>query len=145
MIKASSEMIGLGEFKGQLKRIKGAASSDALVAAGQAGLQEPNNAAIANIQAQGLILTGTLRRSPTIEVVEAREMSCELAWGTDVEYAAIHEFGGVIRQTNAFGRGIKATITIPARPYMRPAWLDSYDRMVAVLKASLTSAIKAAL
>lgn len=145
MIRSSSGFVGLGEFKGQLKRIGGAASGAALVAAGEAALQEPQNAAIGNIEEQGLILTGTLRRSLSIEVVKSSAMSCELAWGTNVVYAAIHEFGGIIRQTNAFGRGIQANITIPARPYMRPAWLGSQDSMLNVLKQSITAAIRAAL
>ena len=49
--------------------------------------------------------------------------------GTDVEYARIHEFGGVIRPRRAShlvfqidGQWVRTTqVNMPARPYMRPA------------------------
>jgi len=42
-------------------------------------------------------------------------------FGSEVPYAAIHEYGGTIHRTNLFGRGISATINMPARPYLNPA------------------------
>lgn len=50
--------------------------------------------------------------------------------GTNLEYSAIHEFGGTIRPKNAqflhfFVGGTEVftkEVEIPARPYMRPAW-----------------------
>jgi len=41
--------------------------------------------------------------------------------GSKVPYARIHEKGGTINHNNLFGRGISATINIPARPYLQPA------------------------
>lgn len=40
--------------------------------------------------------------------------------GTKVKYARIHERGGVINHTNLFGRGIRARIKMPKRPFFAP-------------------------
>lgn len=61
--------------------------------------------------------------------------------GTNLIYAAIHEFGGVIRPINGpflvfeiDGQVIRARkVTIPARPYMRPA----YDTTLAPATAAI--------
>lgn len=58
---------------------------------------------------------------------ESSRDSATVQIGTNVVYAAIQEFGGEVHQTNAFGKGIKATITIPAHPYLRPAFDENQD------------------
>jgi phage gpG-like protein len=40
---------------------------------------------------------------------------------SNMVYSRIHELGGKINHTNLFGRGIKATITMPKRPYLSPS------------------------
>lgn len=66
--------------------------------------------------------------------------------GTNVEYAAIHEFGGVIKARNAPALVFQTldgawhrtkSVHIPARPYMRPALDETRDiesAMVAALE-----------
>lgn len=54
------------------------------------------NAAKDNIKAQGLIRTRTLSRSIHQEVAEQTTTRAAVDVGTNVEYAAIHEFGGTI-------------------------------------------------
>ena len=37
---------------------------------------------------------------------------------SNMKYSRIHELGGTINHNNLFGKGIKATIKMPARPYL---------------------------
>ena len=133
----AAKIIGLGEFKAQLKRISGSVRGKILADAGTFGLQLVVNAAIPKAPK----LTGTLRRSIHTEVLTQTDNSAEIAVGTDVEYAAIQEFGGVVHQTNAWGKGIVANITIPPHPYLRPAWDEKIDAVITEVKASLVELI----
>lgn len=67
---------------------------------------------------QTLILEGHLRDSITSNATSRR-----LEVGTNKEYAAIHQFGGIIRPKkgralNVPGIGPRASVTMPARPYL---------------------------
>lgn len=57
--------------------------------------------------------TGVLKNN--IETVSTGPLTAEVQ--SKAPYAAIHEFGGTIE--DGFGKGVK--ITLPERPYMRPA------------------------
>jgi len=131
------EMLGLPEFRAQLKRLSDAANADALADAVTAGLMLIQNAA----KEKAPVRTGTLRRSLHIEVEEKRRNYAMAALGTDVVYAAMQEFGGVVK--NAFGKGI--TVTIPAHPYLRPAWDENIDAAKREIKDALAALLKAAL
>jgi HK97 gp10 family phage protein len=73
--------------------------------------------------------TGNLMNSINIETDHADAHSAAVNVGTNVIYAVIHEFGGIIRAKNApylhfviDGRHIFTKVVhMPARPYMRPA------------------------
>lgn len=85
-----------------------------------------------NITNLNLIKTGNLRASihpssPDIDPVKSRAV---ISIGTNVGYAAIHEFGGFIRPVHAkmliwTGKDGKThaahVVHMPARPYLRPA------------------------
>ena len=58
-----------------------------------------------------------------------------------LNYARIHEKGGTINHSNLFGRGIKATINMPARPYLEPAAEDSKDWIINHLKMQMEKVI----
>ncbi|WP_300288817.1 phage virion morphogenesis protein [uncultured Desulfovibrio sp.] len=67
---------------------------------------------------QTLILEGRLRDS-LAAIVGAKRLEV----GTNVEYGGIHQFGGVIRPKNRRalnvpGIGPRASVTLPARPYL---------------------------
>ncbi len=136
-----AQMVGLDEFKKAMQRLSDAANADALEGAGQAGLLRVQNAA----KQKSPKLTRTLSRSIHIETLEKRRNYVELAVGTDVVYAAIQEFGGVIHQTNAWGKGIQQTITIKPQPYLRPAWDENIDAAVKEAGKALADILKAAL
>lgn len=137
----TERIIGLGDFKKQLQSLSDAASGDALEAASTAGLLLIQNDA----KQKAPVLTGTLRRSIHIETLQKRRNFVEQAVGTDVVYAAIQEFGGVIQHSNLWGQGIEATITIPPHPYLRPAWDENIDKALGVVGEALADVLKAAL
>jgi phage gpG-like protein len=83
-----------------------------------------------NINNRGLIDTGNLINSVMEDEFYAGQKNAWVTVGPHVVYAAIHEFGGVIRPTNGpylvfqTKDGVwhaTTSVTIPARPYVRPA------------------------
>ena len=76
--------------------------------------------------------TGTLARSIRWQIESANEVSI----GSNVAYAAIHEWGGTITAKNGpFLRFMTDdhhwhmvhSVTIPARPYLRPGILETFE------------------
>ena len=62
--------------------------------------------------------------------------------GTNVKYARIHEYGGVIR--NAFGRGQHRMAFMPMRPFLRPSLSKEQPRALKlILDAMMRSYNKA--
>jgi len=91
--------------------------------------------------------TGTLRRSIHIEEVS----NTEVRVGTDVIYAAIQEYGGVINAKNAPWLTFKTddgewhrvkSVTIPAHPYLRPAMDENREKVIDKVKAVIQALIK---
>lgn len=78
--------------------------------------------------------TGNLINSINVQTASQSETYAEVKIGTGVEYAAIHEFGGVILPVRAkllswVDNGVRIfarMVQIPARPYMRPA-VDEHE------------------
>jgi len=91
------QVIGTEELLAKFKALSEAVQGDALAEATMSGGQIILEAAKGNIQEQGLIRTRTLSRSLSEEVVEKSPQRAVVAVGTNLEYAAIHEFGGVIQ------------------------------------------------
>lgn len=84
----------------------------------------------AEMKRQAPIRTGNLRRSITSEVITSNIARFIIEIGTNLVYAAIQEFGGVIRAKNADYLVFQtpdgewhsvAEVTIPAHPFIRPA------------------------
>ena len=92
-----ASFVNLREFEAQLKRLENAPAEQALVTAGKAGGVIIRNAAAEKAPKK----TRTLARSIHIEVLESSRYRVWMAIGTDVVYAAIHEFGGVILPKHA--------------------------------------------
>jgi phage gpG-like protein len=103
------------------------------------------NHAKLNIQAQELVDTSNLLNSISVQEGSGGKTDATIEIGTDVEYAAIHEFGGAISQTNAWGKGISQTIHIPARPYLRPSLDENTKSIADAIGASLVDQIKRAI
>ena len=113
----------------KFKAVAAAASGDNIVKALLAGGDVVRNHARLNIQAQELVDTSNLLNSISVQEGSGGKTDATVEIGTNVEYGAIHEFGGPIHQTNAWGKGIEQTIHIPARPYLRPS-LDENESSI---------------
>ena len=118
------------------------------------GLRAAQNYLIANIKTyyidnSGLhVDTGNLINSITEDEIQLGKTSW-ITFGPHAVYAAIHEFGGVIRATHApylvfmiDGNLIRTkSVTIPARPYIRPVIDRDGDEALALLGKTIGSII----
>lgn len=102
-----------------------------------------------NVTKQNLIDTGNLRASISAEL----EGSSSVTIGPrNVIYAAIHEFGGVIRAVRAKALRFRSedgawhtvkAVTIPARPYARPALDEHVQEVEEAIAAAINKKIGA--
>lgn len=125
-------MIGLSQHTEQLKKLGDAVNKENLYLAVYGGLVLILNLAKVYVPKK----TRTLSRSLHIEPLEMERNYVMAGMGTDVVYGPIQEFGGVV--ANAFGKGPDFKVTIPAHPYMRPAWDERIDQAVAKVRQILT-------
>jgi len=97
--------------------------------------------------------SGDLTNSIIVEEAEKTATSASVNVGTGVEYAAIHEFGGIIKArvkkalhfvVNGQYRFAKAVV-IPARPYLRPAVDEHKPEIQTAIEASLRASMEKAL
>ena len=129
----------------RFKEVIAAASGENILKALKAGGEVVRNHAKLNIQAQELVDTSNLLNSISVQEGSGGKTDATVEIGTNVEYAAIHEFGGTVQQTNAWGRGISQTIHIPARPYLRPALDENTKSISDAVGQSLIDQIKGVL
>ena len=129
----------------RFKEVIAAASGDNILKALLAGGEVVRNHTKLNIQAQELVDTSNLLNSISVQEGSGGKSDATVEIGTNVEYAAIHEFGGAIHQTNAWGKGIEQTIHIPARPYLRPSLDENTKSISDAVGQSLIDQIKGVL
>lgn len=98
---AGEVVIGKEALIRKFRAMKEVAQGLTLARTVQAGSKTILNAAKANIKAQGLIHTRTLSRSLHEEISMQGSSVAVAEIGTNLEYAAIHEFGGVVRPKTA--------------------------------------------
>lgn len=94
--------------------------------------------AVTNLRTLGLWVTGTLAGAITSETrIEGDTVEGRV--GTNLVYARIHELGGIIKAKNAKYLWYKLKdgsfrkskqVTIPARPYLRPAFIESLPKVI---------------
>ena len=92
---------------------------------------------IKNSKLSGQVLhvrTGTLRRSITHRLT-SNESSVKATIGTNVIYAAIHEYGGIIHQKNR-------VIHMPMRSFMRSTLKDNKQRIINAIKNAVKMVMK---
>lgn len=94
---AEEIVVGQAELIAKFRRMGGAVRGRTLANTLMSGLTVIGNAAKANVKSQGLIRTRTLSRSIHEEITMQNEERAEGQVGTNLEYAAIHEYGGVIK------------------------------------------------
>lgn len=123
------------------------ARGDVLEQALHAGAQEILNSA----KDKAPYKTGTLRRSLHSETAEKSGTRVRVLVGTDLEYAAMQEFGGTIVPKSARrlvfevdGKLVFARrVTISAHPYLRPAFDDQKGEAVKVFRLAVADQIRA--
>lgn len=130
----------------KIKDLKALASPDMLERALHAAGQPIRNDA----QVRAPVKTGTLRRSIHSETAEKTDKRVSVLVGTDLEYAAIHEFGGEIRPRNARALVfeidgevvVTQRVTMPARPYLRPAYDAQRDEAVRIFRKGVADQVR---
>lgn len=142
-----TRIVNLKEFRSKLRKLDEVVRNNAMTEAVSAGGFELEAEIKLNIEAQNLVDTGNLMNSVQLGSVSAKGNKAEVTVGTNVIYAAIHEFGGTIVARNAKALVFKTkdgiwhrvkSVTIPARPFMRPALDNGLPRikeaMIAILE-----------
>lgn len=94
-----------------------------------------------NIVNRKLVDTGNLLGSVQEDEIHMSDKEAYIEFGPHTVYAAIHEFGGIIKATHApylvfegsdGNLVFTKSVTMPARPYMRPA-LDEHGKEATAL------------
>lgn len=173
--KVTCTMIGEKELVAKLKQLSDEVASQNLVTAVQAGADVIQNAA----KQKSPKKTRTLSRSIHQEVLESSKERAVVEIGTDLSYAKIHEYGGVIApkkgrflaipvsdtaKTSVSPRNfpgklhvrvnggsgvlldadnivhfaLVTSVTIPARPYLRPALDENKSRAISAIGNAIT-------
>jgi phage gpG-like protein len=122
-------------FIEDLRAMGKAVSGDNVLRALRAGEEQAIGYTKINIRDKGLIKIGNLLNSVQEDRVQvSKPTKAYVLYGPHVIYAAIHEFGGIIRATTSEGLVFKIegqwirkqAVKIPARPYTRPV-LDEHS------------------
>ncbi len=95
-------------------------------------------------------MTGALGRSIQIDSSDLRDKVPSVRVGTSLVYAAIHEFGGIIRAKRVprlvFKIGgelvMVKSVRMPKRPYMRPGFKAAERKVRRILNAGANKAAK---
>jgi HK97 gp10 family phage protein len=144
-----AKLIGLDDLFKDLDRLSDAVAEKGLIDAGRAGALLIQNEAKVLVRRR----SGTLSRSIHNEVAESGPRRAVIHIGTDLIYAAIHEFGGTIkpkrgkflRFKNQAGEYVfTKQVTIRAHPYMRPAFDTKRAAAIAEIRAALKTLVEKA-
>lgn len=130
MTQITARVINLAEFRSAMEKVSSSMGETALRAAINAGAHQMEALIKLKISSIGLVDKGVLINSIQKKDVTVTATSAKATVGTNVVYAAIHEFGGVIvprhaaalvfRTKDGMWHTVKRVV-MPARPYMRPA------------------------
>ena len=137
---------GMDETMRALNRLDDNMAGRHLETAAKAGILPIQNQAKENAPWK----SGTLRRSIHEETVSRSRRKVEVATGTDVIYARIHELGGVIVPKTAAALAfeidgqliITQRVEMPARPYMRPAFDEKKGKAEDEVRDSLRTVVR---
>lgn len=150
----SKKTYTLAQFAEALERMDKAARGKALSRSADAGAFVIQTHARLNANAKlSKDSIGALVNSITVGTLNASDMRVEKAVGPTVIYGRIHELGGVVEAKNApylvfqvNGKWVKTKkVTIPARPYLRPAVDENEQQIMDAVAENLRIEIEAAL
>lgn len=140
------------ELLRRLKRVETATRRDAASKGLKAGANHLIGAIKVNIAEQPLVDSSDLMNSVTEDEIYLGDKSW-ITFGPHKIYAAIHEFGGVILPTNGpylvfEGKDGKLvftkSVTMPARPYIRPAVDTEGDEAIRIMGNTIGKVIDGA-
>ena len=146
--------LDLREFSRDIHKVLAQTSGHALGEAAIAGILLIRELVKDNIRYQGLVDTAALLNSWIYKLERASRTKAEAWTATDRVYARIHEFGGVIRpktanalrfQTKDGNWVITQSVTIPARPYVRPALDENKEAIASAIIHQLQANVDGAL
>jgi len=145
-VSERAAVLNLDRLERKLKHLAALARADVLENALTAGALEIENAA----KEKAPYLTGTLRRSLHTETDEKSDRRVSVLVGTDLEYAAMQEFGGVVTPKTAKMLAVEVegkmvfakSVTIPAHPYLRPAFDEQRGAAVDVFRQAIGDQIR---
>lgn len=155
MVNLEIKIVGTKEFLDRLSALGTTGMSRAMRRAMEDAVGKVRNTTVRSLRGQILhVKTGRLWQNIQTEVSETGGDVVTGKVGTNVEYAAIHEFGGVTRphditQTRTSKKGQQYTVVIhhpgavvPARPYLRPALEDSIPYIKTAFRNAISEALK---
>ncbi len=146
MSEAGIKIINISEFSKALESLSADLRTKGLTKALDAGGYVLEGAIKVEVENQHLVDTGALKSSIKKRPAKVYGDSGEVEVGTNIVYAAIHEFGGIIKPRTKKALTFKTKdgrwhtvqrVVMPARPYMRPAVQKSAAKIEAALKAAL--------
>lgn len=162
-MKLSVEIQGGKELASKLARLADAVAGQALADAVTQGAM----VILAAAQEKAPVRTGALRRSLHARVTDSARNSAEAEVGTWLNYAASVEFGGTVqhpggtpyiviegkgavflRKDGSYPPGVRFTrphaISMPARPYLRPALDETRGAVVEEIGSALKQLLERA-
>ena len=124
-----AQFVGIAQLRAKLKRLGDVGAGQALATALTAAAQPIQNEA----KRRAPYLSGTLRRGiTTVEISRGPRRAVVAISTSNIPYARIHEFGGTIKPAKGKkflkfkgkdGNDVFVkSVTLPARPYLRPAF-----------------------
>lgn len=148
---ANFEIVGLDELGRKLaaigKSVHGQAAADAVTAGAGVIVKHAQS----NVRSVFTNPSGNLRNSIRVQRVEMTQNGAFSETAPSVVYGRIQELGGTVRPVRAKalrfqinGHWVSAKqVTIPARPYLRPAVEDHREEIVAEMREVLNGFITA--
>ncbi|MCZ2155737.1 MAG: HK97 gp10 family phage protein [Bryobacterales bacterium] len=144
----------IAQFEVALKRLEKTARGEALKRSAMAGGFVIEGQAKVNVERTFQPSTGNLAGSIFTDVIQADDTRAEVAVGPSVVYGRIQELGGTVKPVFAkmlhwvdeSGEHHFANeVTLPARPYLRPAVDENGNKIVKAISENLRIEIEAAL
>lgn len=156
-MKMSNKIYTIEQFSEALKRMENAARGKALLNSADAGARTIETYAKINIEktfrqhkGESESLSGSILR----DIVSQSDTLVEIAVGPSVIYGRIQELGGTVKPVfkkwlhwvDEDGQHHQAKeVTLPARPYLRPAVDENGDKIVKAISENLRIEIENAL
>jgi len=142
----SGKRYSVAQFSDALKKLESHVRKQVIAKAAMAGGLTIEAYAKINVTKTFTARTGNLLNSISTTLEKSDDTSAKVSVGPTVIYGRIHELGGVIKPVTAKmlhwvdegGQHHQASsVTIPARPYLRPAIDENSDKILQAVAENL--------